>query len=231
MEQLAPLGRVYQAGTLSGNPLAVAAGLQTLELLAKPGTYERLEALGAQLEARAARGVAPGTSGRGCVNRVGSMWTLFFGVDAVRDADGARALRHRGLRALLPRHAGARHLPAAVAVRGRLRLAGAQRGRHRHDGARGARGAGGAGLTGGGDAYARRRPESGLPQPAAIWPLGFRVCRNRRRRRAGRLLPRRASRARAPLFTLLLTLGGMGGALYRLLWSLKRSSSHSDDGG
>ena len=55
MEQLAPLGPVYQAGTLSGNPLAVAAGLQTLELLAKPGTYERLEELRRAARSRSAR--------------------------------------------------------------------------------------------------------------------------------------------------------------------------------
>jgi len=90
MELLAPLGPVYQAGTLSGNPLAVAAGLQTLELLATPGTYERLEALGAQLEAglrEALRSVDKPV----CLNRVGSMWTVFFGTAAVRDANSARA--------------------------------------------------------------------------------------------------------------------------------------------
>jgi glutamate-1-semialdehyde 2,1-aminomutase len=89
MEQLAPLGPVYQAGTLSGNPLAVAAGLQTLELLAQPGTYERLEQLGAQLEAglRAALATLQTPT---CINRVGSMWTVFFGAAAVRDAPTAR---------------------------------------------------------------------------------------------------------------------------------------------
>ncbi|HEY0302440.1 MAG TPA: glutamate-1-semialdehyde 2,1-aminomutase, partial [Rhizomicrobium sp.] len=51
MEQLAPLGGVYQAGTLSGNPLAVAAGMATLDIIAAAGTYERLEAAGADLEA------------------------------------------------------------------------------------------------------------------------------------------------------------------------------------
>ena len=50
MEQLAPNGPVYQAGTLSGNPLAMAAGIATLDALAEPGTYEKLEALGAELE-------------------------------------------------------------------------------------------------------------------------------------------------------------------------------------
>jgi glutamate-1-semialdehyde 2,1-aminomutase len=90
MEQLAPLGPVYQAGTLSGNPLAVAAGLETLALLAKPGTYERLEELGAQLEAglRTALATLPSPT---CINRVGSMWTVFFGMSAVRDAPTARA--------------------------------------------------------------------------------------------------------------------------------------------
>ena len=90
MEQLAPLGPVYQAGTLSGNPLAVAAGLQTLELLAKAGTYERLEELGARLEAGLREAAQP-LGLRFCLNRVGSMWTLFLGTPAVRDANSARA--------------------------------------------------------------------------------------------------------------------------------------------
>jgi glutamate-1-semialdehyde 2,1-aminomutase len=90
MEQLAPLGPVYQAGTLSGNPLAVAAGLQTLALLAKPGTYERLEVLGAQLEAGLRTALATMQT-PACVNRVGSMWTVFFGASVVRDAPTARA--------------------------------------------------------------------------------------------------------------------------------------------
>ena len=51
MQKVAPLGPVYQAGTLSGNPVAMAAGLATLRELERAGTYERLEALGAQLEA------------------------------------------------------------------------------------------------------------------------------------------------------------------------------------
>ncbi|MFQ5665746.1 MAG: glutamate-1-semialdehyde 2,1-aminomutase [Candidatus Binatia bacterium] len=90
MEELAPRGPVYQAGTLSGNPLAVAAGLQTLALLSQPGVYERLEALGARLESglRQALGC---TSRPACINRVGSMWTLFFGAGPVRDALAARA--------------------------------------------------------------------------------------------------------------------------------------------
>ena len=89
MEKLAPEGPVYQAGTLSGNPLAVAAGLATLDQLAEPGVYEQLESRAAGLET----GVREVLSRRGqqaCMNRVGSMWSLFFDVDQVVDADSAR---------------------------------------------------------------------------------------------------------------------------------------------
>ncbi|TFU17653.1 glutamate-1-semialdehyde 2,1-aminomutase [Thermus tengchongensis] len=84
MEQVAPLGPVYQAGTLSGNPLAMAAGLATLEILEKnPGYYARLEAVGARLEA----GLEEVLSRKGiphAVNRVGSMLTVFFTEGPVR---------------------------------------------------------------------------------------------------------------------------------------------------
>jgi glutamate-1-semialdehyde 2,1-aminomutase len=89
MRLVAPEGPVYQAGTLSGNPLATAAGLATLELLAAPGTYERLAdttrrlALGLAAEARAA-GV-PLT-----VPFVGSLFTPFFAEPPVDDEAGAR---------------------------------------------------------------------------------------------------------------------------------------------
>jgi glutamate-1-semialdehyde 2,1-aminomutase len=89
MQQLAPIGPVYQAGTLSGNPLAVAAGLATLEQLEKPLRYERLEELGAHLE-EGLREVLRRLGLVGCVNRQGSMWTLFFGVEAVRDLASAK---------------------------------------------------------------------------------------------------------------------------------------------
>ncbi len=90
MEKLAPLGPVYQAGTLSGNPLAMAAGLKALEILRRPGTYERLEVAGAALEAaflEAAR--AAGVPA--IVNRVGSMLTLFFCAGPVSDYATAKA--------------------------------------------------------------------------------------------------------------------------------------------
>jgi len=76
MEKIAPLGPVYQAGTLSGNPVAVSAGLAMLERL-DAGVYEKLEKLGAQLE----HGLVESAKKRGaevCVQRVGSMLTMFF---------------------------------------------------------------------------------------------------------------------------------------------------------
>jgi glutamate-1-semialdehyde 2,1-aminomutase len=83
MQRIAPLGPVYQAGTLSGNPLAVTAGLATLEALDQKA-YDRLEALGARLEAGLARAIA--TAGvPGVVQRVGSMITLFFHDGPVRN--------------------------------------------------------------------------------------------------------------------------------------------------
>jgi glutamate-1-semialdehyde 2,1-aminomutase len=79
LEKVAPLGPVYQAGTLSGNPVAVSAGLATLERLDSP-LYERLEVLGSRLEQGLVRAVArrADTRERACVQRVGSMITLFF---------------------------------------------------------------------------------------------------------------------------------------------------------
>jgi glutamate-1-semialdehyde 2,1-aminomutase len=77
MERLAPLGPVYQAGTLSGNPVALAAGLRTLQLIAEPGFFERL--------AETARSLVDGLAERAgragvpfVVNQVGGMFGLFF---------------------------------------------------------------------------------------------------------------------------------------------------------
>ncbi|MEM9074717.1 MAG: glutamate-1-semialdehyde 2,1-aminomutase [Myxococcota bacterium] len=90
MSRVSPLGPVYQAGTLSGNPLAVAAGRATLAALRQEGTYDRLEAISAELEAliRTA-GKEAGASFE--VQRVGAMLTCFFRSGAVsrwEDADG-----------------------------------------------------------------------------------------------------------------------------------------------
>jgi glutamate-1-semialdehyde 2,1-aminomutase len=82
MDRLAPSGDVYQAGTLSGNPLATAAGLSVLRRLRDEAVYEELERLGARLEA----GLAP----FGRVQRVGAMATLFMTDGRVRDFDDAQ---------------------------------------------------------------------------------------------------------------------------------------------
>jgi glutamate-1-semialdehyde 2,1-aminomutase len=89
MDQLAPLGPVYQAGTLSGNPLAVAAGMTTLKLLSRPGTYAKLAAKGKRLE-DGFRKVLRRYEISAAINRIGSMLTLFFGIDRVESPDDAR---------------------------------------------------------------------------------------------------------------------------------------------
>ena len=89
MQKLAPLGPVYQAGTLSGNPLAMAAGLKAIEILGRPGTYERLDQLGQRLgDGLAAAARAAGVPA--CVNRIGSMVTLFFAAGPVTDYASAK---------------------------------------------------------------------------------------------------------------------------------------------
>jgi len=90
MARVSPVGPVYQAGTLSGNPLAMAAGIATLDLLAEPNAYETLEARSVRLEKGLAEAVREAKiSAR--VQRVGSMLTLFFAGREVADYAGARA--------------------------------------------------------------------------------------------------------------------------------------------
>jgi glutamate-1-semialdehyde 2,1-aminomutase len=84
LERLAPAGPVFHAGTGAGNPLAMSAGLATLELL-DDAAYARLEALGARLEAGLRRALGP----RAAVQRVGSMLTVFPGLDTVPDGEAA----------------------------------------------------------------------------------------------------------------------------------------------
>jgi glutamate-1-semialdehyde 2,1-aminomutase len=89
MSRVAPLGAVYQAGTLSGNPLAVAAGLATVRALEDPAVYDRLEGLGALFE----RGITEAARAAGVpvtVNRVGSMLTTFFTAGPVTDYASAK---------------------------------------------------------------------------------------------------------------------------------------------
>jgi glutamate-1-semialdehyde 2,1-aminomutase len=106
MGMVAPSGPVYQAGTLSGNPVSVAAGLATLSELAKPGTYETLDRLGGEL----ADGLAAAAKAAGVpltVQRVGSLLTPFFSGGEVRSLEEAlrcdRARYARFFHAMLDR--------------------------------------------------------------------------------------------------------------------------------
>jgi glutamate-1-semialdehyde 2,1-aminomutase len=90
MDLLAPVGPVYQAGTLSGNPLSVRAGLETLRILKETNPYASLDAAGARLEAGLGDALAKNDQ-PGCVNRAGSLLTMFIGPLRVRDADEARS--------------------------------------------------------------------------------------------------------------------------------------------
>jgi glutamate-1-semialdehyde 2,1-aminomutase len=89
MDQLSPLGPVYQAGTLSGNPLAMAAGLAQLRELERIDGWNLLEKLGAQFE-QATRDSLGTTETRATFHRVGSMFCLFFTAGPVTDLTSAR---------------------------------------------------------------------------------------------------------------------------------------------
>jgi glutamate-1-semialdehyde 2,1-aminomutase len=90
MDTVAPSGPVYQAGTLAGNPLAMAAGCATLDRLLDRGFYERLESLAIRLQTGLAR-AAQAAGVLLTVNRAASMWTPFFCRGPVNDYAGARA--------------------------------------------------------------------------------------------------------------------------------------------
>ncbi|MBI5815522.1 MAG: glutamate-1-semialdehyde 2,1-aminomutase [Nitrospinae bacterium] len=77
MEKIAPAGPIYQAGTLSGNPLAMAAGIETLKILNEPGVYEKLESLSNEL-CSGLESLAKKAGVKAVFNRVGSMFSMFF---------------------------------------------------------------------------------------------------------------------------------------------------------
>ncbi len=86
MEMISPLGPVYQAGTLSGNPIATAAGLETLRILREdPGIYQRLE----EKAVRIAKSVREAAGEAVCVNRIGSLLSIFFTPEQVTDYESA----------------------------------------------------------------------------------------------------------------------------------------------
>ncbi|HIJ79242.1 MAG: glutamate-1-semialdehyde 2,1-aminomutase [Desulfobulbaceae bacterium] len=89
MDNIAPDGPVYQAGTLSGNPLAMAAGVATINELAKPGFYEGLEAKAAGFAAELTGLAERYLPGQTTLNRVGSMMTAFFASEPVVDFESA----------------------------------------------------------------------------------------------------------------------------------------------
>jgi glutamate-1-semialdehyde 2,1-aminomutase len=89
MALVAPSGPVYQAGTLSGNPLAMAAGIATLSILGKKGVYQKLERKGAYLAAGTAANLAK-AGVKAVQNRVGSLSCLFFARKPVVDFCSAK---------------------------------------------------------------------------------------------------------------------------------------------
>jgi glutamate-1-semialdehyde 2,1-aminomutase len=89
MEMMAPVGPVYQAGTLSGNPIAMTAGIETLKLLNQPGVYNQLENKTASLE----KGIATAAAKAGIriyISRTASLLTVFFTADQVVDYESAK---------------------------------------------------------------------------------------------------------------------------------------------
>ena len=131
MDLVAPAGPVYQAGTLSGNPLAMTAGLWSLQALS-PKLYRHLTKLGATLAA----GLADAARDAGVplqVNGFGSLLTPVLHEPCGRRLRISAEGRHAGLRPILPRHARPRNLPAAVAVRGVVSLCRPHRARHHGD--------------------------------------------------------------------------------------------------
>ena len=89
MSMVAPAGPMYQAGTLSGNPLAMTAGIKTLELLNKPGTYEQLEKITKKL-VEGLLGIAKETDHDACGGFLGAMFGLFFTAGPVHSFDDAK---------------------------------------------------------------------------------------------------------------------------------------------
>jgi glutamate-1-semialdehyde 2,1-aminomutase len=89
MQMVAPVGPMYQAGTLSGNPMAMAAGIVTLRALQEEGVYRRLDDLGAKL-ADGLRGSARAAEATVQVTQLGSMMTVFFCDEAPGDYASAK---------------------------------------------------------------------------------------------------------------------------------------------
>ncbi len=131
MSHLAPEGPVYQAGTLSGNPVATTAGLATLRL-ATPEVYAQLDATALTIRNAVAEHLEAASVPH-VVQAAGTMFSVFFRDQPVRDFAEAAPAGHRGLRRLLPLDARPGRLPAPVGVRGVVRLRGPRRPRDLDD--------------------------------------------------------------------------------------------------
>ena len=130
MEQLAPVGPVYQAGTLSGNPVAVAAGLAALDLIDREDPYPGLEATAEDLQAGLA--LAFDTNGiDATINRAGSLLSVFFSDGPVRNFDDAKAADHERFARFFHHMLGRGCVPAAVGLRAVDALHGLRRRRRR----------------------------------------------------------------------------------------------------
>ena len=123
MEMISPSGSVYQAGTLSGNPLAMAAGIATLEILQEPGAYETLEQRSVAL-AEGLQNAADSAKIPVMINRVGSMICPFFVTkkdQSVTSYARSDRLQLAALRQVFPRHAQPRRLSPAQPIRSLVR--------------------------------------------------------------------------------------------------------------
>ena len=138
MSLVAPAGPVYQAGTLSGNPLAMTAGLWALEQLSAK-LYRALDKLGAALQ-EGLLDAATKASVAVQINRIGSLLTPFFTHEPVVDYRTALTSDTAAYRPLPSGDARARRVSAAVAVRGVVPVRGAHAAPDRQDDCRGARG-------------------------------------------------------------------------------------------
>ena len=132
MDHVSPAGPIYQAGTLSGNPLAMAAGLTTLRLLRDEPPYERLEALSARLAEGLDR-AADRRQSSACGPARGQHVDPVLPRRPRPQLRRSQAERYQAFRPLLLGDARPRRVPAVQPVRGRLRLRRAHRGRHRPD--------------------------------------------------------------------------------------------------
>ncbi len=88
MENISPAGSVYAAGTFAGNPMSAAAGLATLDIMSRPGTYDLLNSKTAKM-ASAFRDMLADSNTKACVNSIGSMTSIFFGLDEVTNGTEA----------------------------------------------------------------------------------------------------------------------------------------------